>query len=85
MHVPTKVREVGRVVGLVNYYRGMWHKHEYTIFPLTKLCPMKVMSKWEDVENNHFIAMKKIVGRDVLLSYPNFSETFIIQTDANKK
>ena len=28
--------------------------------------------------------MKKILGRDVLLSYHNFSETFIIYTDASK-
>ena len=27
--------------------------------------------------------MKKIVGRDVLLSYPNFSKEFIIPTDAS--
>ena len=28
--------------------------------------------------------MKNIVGRDVLLSYPNFGEKFIIHTDASK-
>ena len=28
--------------------------------------------------------MKKIVGRDILLSYLNFSEEFIIHTDAIK-
>ena len=27
--------------------------------------------------------MKKIVGRDVLISYPNFSEKFIIYTDSS--
>ena len=40
--------------------------------------------KWTDVENDDFIAMKKIVGRDVLLSYTNFSERFIIHTGASK-
>ena len=44
---------------------------------------MQVRLKWIDVENNAFIAMKKIVGRDVLLSYPNFSEKFIIHTDSS--
>ena len=28
--------------------------------------------------------MKKIVGRDFLLSYHNFSENFMIHTDASK-
>ena len=36
-----------------------------------------------DVENNAFIAMKKIVGGDVLLFYPNFSEKFIIHTGSS--
>ena len=36
-----------------------------------------------DIENNAFIAMKKIVGREVLPSYPNFRENFIIHTDAS--
>ena len=36
------------------------------------------------MENDHFLAMTKIVGRDVLISYPNFSEKLIIHTDAGK-
>ena len=45
---------------------------------------MEVKFKWTDKENNDFISMMKIVGRDVLLSYPNFNERFIIHTDASK-
>ena len=30
------------------------------------------------------MTMKKIVGRDVLISYPNYSEEYIINIDANK-
>ena len=36
------------------------------------------------MENNAFLATKKIVGLDVLLSYPNFSEKFMIQTEASR-
>ena len=28
--------------------------------------------------------MNRVAGRDILISYPNFSEYFIIQTDASK-
>ena len=45
---------------------------------------MKVKFKWTNVENNAFIDMKNVVGHDVLLYYPNFSEEFIIHTDASK-
>ena len=60
----------------------MWRKRARTLGPLTKICPPKVKFKWTDVEKNSFPAIKKIVGCDVLLSYPKFSETFIIHTDA---
>ena len=72
INIPAKVRDVRRFVGLMNYYRDIWRKRANTLAPLTKLCSMKVKLKWTDVENNDFIATKKIVGRDVLLSYPNF-------------
>ena len=65
--VPTKVLEVRRFVGLVNYYRDMWHKRAHTLAPLTKLCSTKVKFKWADLENNAFVAMKNILGHDFLL------------------
>ena len=62
----------------------MWHKHSHTLAPLTKLCYTKVYFKWTNVEQNYSMAMNKIVGRYVILSYPNFSEEFIIHTDDRK-
>ena len=61
----------------------MWRKRAHTLDPLTKLCSTEVKFKWTDVESNAFIVMKKIVGRDILLFYPNFREKFIIHTDAS--
>ena len=60
----------------------MWRKRTHTLAPLTKLCLTKIILKWPDVENNSFISMNKMVGHDVPLSCPNFSEIFIIHTDA---
>ena len=42
----------------------MWLKHAHTLALITKLCSTEVKFKWTDKENNDFIAMKKIVGRD---------------------
>ena len=67
--VPTKVCDVRRFLVIVNYdYRYMWRNHAHTLAPLTKLCSTKVKFKWTGVENNVFLAMKKIVGCDVLIS-----------------
>ena len=59
-------------------------KRAHTLAHLTKLYSTKFKSKWNDVEHNHFISMQKILGCDVLLSYPNFSEIYIIHTEASK-
>ena len=75
INVPTKVRGVRRFVGLINYYRKMWRKHAQKVAPLTKLCSTKVKFKWTDVENTAFIAMKNILGQDVLIYYPKFRES----------
>ena len=60
----------------------MWRKRVHTLAPLTKLCATKVNFKWTYAENNTFIEMNKIVGRGVLISYPNLIEKFIMHTDA---
>ena len=60
----------------------MWCNRAHTLAPLTKLCATKVNFKWTYAENNTFIEMNKIVGRGVLISYPNLIEKFIMHTDA---
>ena len=62
----------------------MSRKRAHTLSPPMKLCSTKVKLRWTDIEKNTFIETKEIVGRDVLLSYPKFSEIFIIHTDARK-
>ena len=62
----------------------MWRKRTHTLSPLPKLFSTKVKFKWTDVYQNSFRKMKKIVGKDILILYPNLSEDFIIHTDARK-
>ena len=57
----------------------MAQAHKYTSY-LEKLCSDKVRFKWTKEDQNEFMAMKKILGTHVILSYPNFSEDFIIHT-----
>ena len=84
IYVPTKVHNVHRFLGLVNYYRDTLRYCAHTLSPLTKICLTKVNFKWTGVYNNAFISMKNIVGHDVLLYFYNFSEIFIIHTDTSK-
>ena len=54
------------------------------IAPLTRLTSKNVKFKWTDVEQKAFDKIKKHVAREVLLSYPNFNEEFIIHADASQ-
>ena len=62
----------------------MWCKRAHILASLTKLCLTKVNLEWTNIENDYFIEMKKILGRDFILYYLNFSERFIINTDDSK-
>ena len=84
INVPTKVRDLHRFLGIFDYYRDMWCKSAHTLADLKQLCLIKVEFKWTDVENNAYISVNKIVGRDVPAYYPKFTEIFIICTDTSK-
>ena len=74
INVPTKLRDVRRFVGLMNYYRDMWRKRSHTLASLNKLFYTKVKFILTDVEHKYFTKTNKIVGRDFLLTYNNSSE-----------
>ena len=52
-------KQVRRFVGLVNYYRDMWHKRAHTLALLTKLCSKKCKFNWTEIEQKAFEDMKK--------------------------
>jgi hypothetical protein len=62
----------------------MWIHRSDILAPLTCLSSNKVKFQWTDVEQTAFDKIKSIVGREVLLSYPDFSKPFQIHTDASK-
>ena len=80
---PKTKKQLRRFIGMVNYYRDMWVRRSETLAPLTALTSKEVKWVWTDVHQKAFDKMKKIVAREVLLSYPNFNELFEIHTDAS--
>ena len=50
--------------------------------PWTKLTYIKRRFKWTQVEQYDFDEIKKIVERNIFLTYPDFNKIFKIHTDA---
>ena len=82
---PKNKSELRSFIGMVNYYRDAWIRRSDVLAPLAKLCGKNSKWEWTDVHQRAFDTMKKILARDVLLAYPDFSKKFEIFTDASDK
>ena len=69
---------------MVNYYRDMWVRRSHVLAPLTELTAKTTKWEWTAKHTEAFNTMKKIIGRETLLAYPEFNQPFIIHTDASK-
>ena len=69
---------------MVNFYRDMWIRRSDVMAPLlTALTSKNAKWQWGKEESDAFETIKRILGRKVLLSYPDFSKPFEIHTDAS--
>jgi hypothetical protein len=95
---PTNVKQLRRVLGIIQYYRDIWEKRTDLLAPLTDLvgeCGTTKSTKkkgtkksawhWDDTHQKAFESVKAMIARDVVLAYPDFSKKFVIYTDASKR
>ncbi len=81
---PPKTRkQLRKFIGMVNYYRDVWPHRAHPLAPLTKLTSDKIPFKWTEEHQQAFDDMKRIIAKETLLTYPNFSKPFQIHTDAS--
>jgi hypothetical protein len=83
LKAPTTKRQLRHFIGMVNYYRDMWIRRSEVLAPLTELCSKTEKFQWTETEQQAFEKAKRIISKEVLLTYPNFNETFEIHTDAS--
>ena len=83
IEVPKTWRQLRRFIGMVNYYRDIWPKCAETLAVLSSLTSSTVKWKWEEKHTKAFNEMKKIISRETLLTFPDFSKPFDIHTDAS--
>jgi hypothetical protein len=80
--LPTTCRELRRFIGMVNYYRDMWVRRSSLLAPLTSMTSKTVKFVWTDLHQKAFENIKKIICREVMLTFRDFSKPFHIYTDA---
>jgi RNase H-like domain found in reverse transcriptase len=80
---PRTRRELRSFLGIVNYYRDMWIRRSHVLAPLASLTSTNAKWNWGEPQKKAFTMAKRIIAREVLLAYPNFSTPFQIHTDAS--
>jgi RNase H-like domain found in reverse transcriptase len=61
----------------------MWFRRSELLVPLTSLTSSQVKFEWLSSHQQAIDEIKKVIGTEVLLSYPDFSKSFHIYTDAS--
>ena len=82
--VPKTRKQLRQFIGMINFYRHMWQKRSDILAPLTALTSKNVKYYWKEEHQNCFDAIKRVIGHEVLLVYPDFNAPFEIHTDASK-
>ena len=80
---PKTRKELCQFIGIVNFYSDMWFCRSELLAPLTSLTSNKVMFEWLSTHQQAFYKIKKVIGTDLLLSYPDFNTPLQIYTDAS--
>lgn len=81
---PTNKKQLRSFIGLINFYRDMWQKRSELLSPLSALTSKTVPWKWTDTEQKAFEAIKQMISKETLLTFPNFQKPFHVHADASK-
>ena len=77
-------KQLRQFIGMINFYLDMWQKRSELLAQLTAWTSKNFKYDWKDKHQKCFDAIKRVIGREVLLAYPEFSAPFEIHTDVSK-
>ena len=82
---PKTVTEVRRLIGMVQYYRDLWPRRSHILEPFTAWSSGKKSTKikWTADLESAFQEVKQMVSKSAILTYPDWSKSFDIHTDAS--
>lgn len=83
MPPPTDITGIRRFMGMVSYYRRFITNCSIISHPLTELTKKGVRFEWNQKRQNAFEELKNQLATAPILSCPDFTHTFYLQTDAS--
>ena len=81
---PKTRKELRSFIGMVNYYRDLYPRRSHILAPLSSMTSTKVRWKWTEEHQQAFEEKKKVIAKETLLAFPDFTKPFEIHTDASK-
>ena len=80
---PTRTKEVQQFLGLANYYRRFIKDFAQIAKPLQKLTERTSSFLWTTECQKSFEILRHLLSSPPILSYPDFTKPFILDTDAS--
>ena len=80
---PTSVKQLRHFLGMVDYYRDMWQRRSHILAPLTKLTGKGTPWSWGPEQDKAFREIKRMMAKETILAFPDFTKPFHIFTDAS--
>lgn len=81
--LPKNQKDVKAFLGLCGYYRKFIHNFSSIAKPLNELLKKNVDWKWTDRCEESFQNLKEKLTKAPLLKYPDFTQPFVLTTDAS--
>lgn len=81
---PKTKRQLRHFLGMVNFYRDVWRRRSHLMAPLTGLVSQTAKFVWGNEQQKAFDEMKRIIGKETLLTFPDFNKPFHVYTDASE-
>lgn len=81
--VPRNATEVARFLGMVNYFHKFIPNLANVAAPLNMLRKKGVKFEWTSEQENAFRRLQECIVSPPVLAIPDFSKSFILQTDAS--